>query len=114
MTKEKRKGGGGAEYKSEAEERVRWLFIEMWKSALLRCGPAPETLPIKLQFKRCAFAHLQPHTAPQIQPDPSSVHLRSAMAAELIAFTLVYVCTSTGSAALLIYSAAAPAVQTLL
>ena len=43
-------GGGGAEYESEAEERVRWLFIEMRKLALLRCGPAPETSPIKLQF----------------------------------------------------------------
>ena len=43
-------GGRGAEYESEAEERVRWLFIEMRKSALLRCGPAPETSPIKLQF----------------------------------------------------------------
>ena len=43
-------GGRGAEYESEAEERVRWLFIEIRKSALLRCGPAPETSPIKLQF----------------------------------------------------------------
>ena len=42
-------GGRGAEYESEAEERVRWLFIEIRKSAL-RCGPAPETSPIKLQF----------------------------------------------------------------
>ena len=23
--------GASAEYESEAEERVRWLFIEMWK-----------------------------------------------------------------------------------
>ena len=43
-------GGRGAEYESEAEERVRWLFIEMRKLALLRCGPAPETSPIKLQY----------------------------------------------------------------
>ena len=43
-------GRRGAEYKSKAEERVRWLFIEMRKLALLRCGPAPETSPIKLQF----------------------------------------------------------------
>ena len=38
------------EYESEAEERVRWLFIEMWKLALLSHGPAPETSPIKLQL----------------------------------------------------------------
>ncbi len=48
--REKWGGGRDAEYESEAEERVRWLFIEMRKLALLRCGPAPETSPIKLQF----------------------------------------------------------------
>ena len=47
-------GYEGAEYESEAEERVRWLFIEMRKSAPLRCGPAPKTLPIKLQFMNTA------------------------------------------------------------
>ena len=45
-----RLGGTGAEYESEAEVRVRWLFIEMWKLVLLSCGLAPETSPIKLQF----------------------------------------------------------------
>ena len=29
-------GGRGAEYESEAEERVRWLFIEMRKLALIK------------------------------------------------------------------------------
>ena len=50
MSRDLVSGYEGAEYESEAEERDRWLFIEMWKSALLRCGPAPETSPIKLQF----------------------------------------------------------------
>ena len=47
-----------AEYESEAEERVRWLFIEMRKLALLRCGPAPETSPIKLQFYQLKIPNL--------------------------------------------------------
>ena len=49
MSRDLVSGYKGAEYESEAEERVRWLFIEMRKSALLRCGPAPETSPVKLQ-----------------------------------------------------------------
>ena len=58
MSRDLVSGYEGAEYESEAE-RVRWLFIEMQKSALLRCGPAPETSPIKLQFN--------PHYCDQVE-----------------------------------------------
>ena len=48
------------------------------------------------------FQELQrPH--PKIPPDPCSVCLRSTMEAELMGFTLVYVCDFTGSSALCIH-----------
>ena len=53
-----------AEYESEGEERVRWLFIRILELALLRCGPTPETLLYELQmllkWKRKTFCLKHP------------------------------------------------------